>query len=333
MDLSKNTLEECLNFIEKEGYTIKQYNYEKEHKYTLLYICDVIDTKIVMQYNNYECSISKFYSLDELEIQLNIFVCGIGTLAIGIFHQDTNITIEQNINNFNTYLDKGNTLTDEYKNKHNMCYKCEKNNSIISCDLCLKYKICSKCINLKLFKYRGCGCKLRSCLNCLKNKFTKCCEHNNNYLYKKHKLPIYDCFKCIHKKIYELNILELTEISKSYLMEFLAGQMDLINYEIEENDEPDDTDETEEHEDNKENINILKKIEQMYKPDLRIYSYNIYKDSDINKINLYILTGYILDKNLPDNDLFVKKIILSQLIICHADFYNILSLEELKKHI
>ena len=40
MDLSKHTLEECLIFIEKQGYTIKQCNYGNENTYTLLYICD-----------------------------------------------------------------------------------------------------------------------------------------------------------------------------------------------------------------------------------------------------------------------------------------------------
>lgn len=110
--------------------------------------------------------------------------------------------------------------------------------------------------------------------------------------------------------------IELTEISKSYLMEFIASQIDLINDEIEEPEE---------------NKDLLKKLEKIYEPKFRIYSYNIYKDSEINKTHLYILTGYILDKKLPDNDLFVKKIILSQLIKNHSDFYNILSLEELKK--
>ena len=41
--------------------------------------------------------------------------------------------------------------------------------------------------------------------------------------------------------------------------------------------------------------------------------------------------GYILDKDLSENDMFIKKIILTQLIKYHTDFYNILSLEELKK--
>jgi len=42
MDLSKHTLEECLDFIEKEGYTIKNYinKNNKKNNYTLLYICD-----------------------------------------------------------------------------------------------------------------------------------------------------------------------------------------------------------------------------------------------------------------------------------------------------
>ena len=81
MDLSKHTLEECLNFIEKEGYTIKQFNYEKEKTYILLYICDIMD-KLEIQYNNYECNISNFYSLDELNIQLNVWDCGSKCLAI-----------------------------------------------------------------------------------------------------------------------------------------------------------------------------------------------------------------------------------------------------------
>jgi hypothetical protein len=315
MDLSKYTLEECLDFIEKEGYTIKQCNYGKENTYTLLYICDVMDTKLAIQYNQYyECSIAKFDSFDELEIQLNVWDHGSNAIAIGIFHQNTNITKEYNINNFNTYLDKGNKLTDEYKTKYNICYKCEKNKSIFSCDLCSKYKICKECINLKLFKYCICGCKLRTCPNCLKNKFTKCCDHNDNYLYYKHKLLINDCHQCIHNKIYELSKLELTEISKSYLMEFIARQIDLLNDQ-----------ETEENKD------MLKKLEEIYESKLRIYSYCIYKDSEINKTDLYILTGYILDKNLSKNDLFVKKIILNELIKYHNDYYNILSLEELKK--
>ena len=126
---------------------------------------------------------------------------------------------------------------------------------------------------------------------------------------------INNCYKCIHKKIYELAKLELTEISKSYLMEFIATQLDLLNDE----------------ENNKENEEMLKKLEEIYDSELRIYSYCIYKDSEINKTDLYILTGYILDKNLSKNDLFVKKIILTQLIEYHNDFYNILSLKELKK--
>ena len=161
---------------------------------------------------------------------------------------------------------------------------------------------------------------MKSCLNCLKNKFTKCCEHNDNYLYRKHTLPIYDCYKCIHKKIYEIEKLELTEISKSYLMTFIAYLMDLIN---------DETEET------KENKDILNNLEKIYDPELRIHSYYIYRDSyfEKNKTDLYILTGYILDKDLSDNDLFVKKIILSQLIKYHSDYYSILSLEELKNMI
>ena len=313
MDLSKHTLEECLIFIEKQGYTIKQCNYGNENTYTLLYICDDMDTKLAIQYNQYyECTMGKFDSFDDLEIQLNVWDHGYRALAIGIFDQNTNITKEYNINNFNTYLDKGNKLTDEYKTKQNICYKCEKNKTILSCDLC-KYKICGKCINLKLFKYCICGCKLRSCLNCLKNKFIKCCDHNDNYIYRIHKLPIDDCYKCIYNKIYEFAKLELTEISKSYLMEFIATQIDLLNDE-----------ETEENKD------MLKKLEEIYESKLRIHSYCIYKDK-INKTELYILNGYILDKDLSDNDLFVKKIILSQLIKYHTDFYNILSLEELKK--
>ena len=318
MYLSKHTLEECLIFIEKENYTIKQYNHVNKNTYTLLYICDDMDTKLAIQYNQYyECTMGKFDSFDDLEIQLNVWNHGYRALAIGIFYQNTNITKEYNINNFNTYLDKGNKLTDEYKTKHNICYKCEKNKTILSCDLCLKYKICSKCINLKLFKYCICGCKLKSCPNCLKNKFIKCCDHYDNYIYQKHKLPIDICYKCIHKKIYELAKLELTEISKSYLMEFIATQLDLLNDE-----------ETEENEENKD---MLKQLEEIYESELRIYSYCIYKDSEINKTELYILTGYILDKDLSENDMFIKKIILTQLIKYHTDFYNILSLEELKK--
>ena len=126
-----------------------------------------------------------------------------------------------------------------------------------------------------------------------------------------------ECYKCIHKKIYELAKLELTEISKSYLMEFIATQLDLLN--------------DEEIEENEENKDMLKQLEEIYESESRIYSYCIYKDSEINKTELYILTGYILDKDLSDNDLSVKKIILSQLIKYHTDFYNILSLEELKK--
>ena len=76
---------------------------------------------------------------------------------------------------------------------------------------------------------------------------------------------------------------------------------------------------------------MFKELEEIYKSELQIYSFCIYKDYEINKKDLYILTGYILDKDLSDNDLFVKKIILSQLINCYSDFYNILSLEELKK--
>ena len=246
MDLSKHTLEECLIFIEKENYTIKQYNHVNKNTYTLLYICDDMDTKLAIQYNQYyECTMGKFDSFDDLEIQLNVWNHGYRALAIGIFYQNTNITKEYNINNFNTYLDKGNKLTDEYKTKHNSCYK------------------------------------------------------------------------CIHKKIYELAKLELTEISKSYLMEFIATQLDLLNDE-----------ETEENEENKD---MLKQLEEIYESELRIYSYCIYKDSEINKTELYILTGYILDKDLSENDMFIKKIILTQLIKYHTDFYNILSLEELKK--
>lgn len=97
-------------------------------------------------------------------------------------------------------------------------------------------------------------------------------------------------------------------------MEFIATQIDSLNDE-----------ETEENKD------MLKKLEEIYESKLRIYSYCIYKDSEINKTDLYILTGYILDKNLSKNDLFVKNIILNELIKYHDDFYNILSLEELKK--
>jgi len=322
MDLSKHTLQECLDFIEKEGYTIKNYIHKnsKKNNYTLLYICDcdndmnVNDT--AKQYNQfYECIVGKFDSIDDLEIQLNVWDHGSRTLAIGIFYKNTNKTIKYNINNFNTNLDIGDKLTDKYKSKNNICYNCEINKSIgISCDFCLRYKICSKCVDLKLFKSCICGCKLRSCPDCIKNKFTKCCNHNDNYYYNKHKVPLIDCIKCIHKKIYDLSKSELTDISRSYLMEFIAQQIDLLN--------------DEEYEENKD---ILNKLEEIYDTDMRKYSYCIYKDSDINKTNLYVLSGYILDKDLSDNDLFVKKIILNNLIKYYNDYYHILSLEELKK--
>jgi len=249
MDLAKHTLKDCLDFIEQEGYSIKNYVQGKKnncvtgdsktvfeslrtkrapehsetvrpflnggsHNYTLLYICDIDmnENKTVKHYNQYyECIVGKFDSIDELEIQLNIWDHGSSPLAIGIFYKNTNKTINSrfrlsiaeqykignNINNFKTYLDKGDKLTDEYKSKNNICYNCEINKSIgSSCDFCLKYKICSKCSELKLFKYCMCGCKLKSCMNCIKTKFTKCCEHNDNYYYNKHKLPFVDCYKC-----------------------------------------------------------------------------------------------------------------------------------------
>ena len=108
MDLSKHILKKCIDFIEEEGYSIKHCNYcnyENENTYTLLYICDVMDTKLDIQYNQYyECNIANFNSFAELEIQLNIWNHGSNTEAIGIFHQNTNITNEYNFNNFNTYL-------------------------------------------------------------------------------------------------------------------------------------------------------------------------------------------------------------------------------------
>ena len=135
----------------------------------------------------------------------------------------------------------------------------------------------------------------------------KCCDHTYNM---KHE-SIDHCYKCI-----ELAKIKLTEVSKSYLMEFIATQMEILNEFL--NDE--------------EIEDMLKKLEEIYDSKLRTYSYLIYKDSyKINKTDLYILTGYILDKDLSNNDLFVKKIILSELIKNHTEFYNILSLEKLEE--
>ena len=74
MDLSKHTLEECLDFIEKEGYTIKNYinKNSKKNNYTLLYICDCDNdmnaNEIAKYYNQYyECIVGKFDSIDDLE--------------------------------------------------------------------------------------------------------------------------------------------------------------------------------------------------------------------------------------------------------------------------
>lgn len=305
MNLSEHTLEKCIDFIKKEGYNIKNYVHgkKKEKNYTLLYICNNIDINFAMKYNQYyECIMGKFNSISNLEIQLNIWDHAYSPLAIGIFYKNTNKTIKYNINNFNTHLDKGNKLTDEYKSKNNICYQCEKNNFIMSCDICLKYKVCTKCIN---FIYCNCGCKLKGCPKCLEKKFTKCC---NNYYYKKHTKDY--CDTCIYKKLIELSKLELTDISQGYLMELIAQQIDISEDE-----------------------NIVKELEAIYDPKLKIYSMYNYKDSEVNKTDLYIFTGYILDNELSENDLQVKKLVLREYIKYYKEHHTILSLEEIKKYI
>ena len=82
-----------------------------------------------------------------------------------------------------------------------------------------------------------------------------------------------------------------------------------------------------------EDENIVKELDNIYQPELRQYSMYNYKDSEVNKKDLYILTGYILDNNLSKNDLQVKKIVLREYIKYYKEHHNILSLEEIKKYI
>ena len=62
-------------------------------------------------------------------------------------------------------------------------------------------------------------------------------------------------------------------------MDYIAGLIDLLN------------DEEIEYEDNEERKYILTKLEEIYELDARKYSYYIYKDSEINKTDLYMCLG------------------------------------------
>lgn len=148
------------------------------------------------------------------------------------------------------------------------------------------------------------------CYDDKRNKFYKKC-YNSNCLYCCEKYNIKtNVITCIYKELIELSKLELTDISQGYLMELIAQQIDITEDE-----------------------NIVKELDNIYQPELRQYSMYNYKDSEVNKKDLYILTGYILDNNLSKNDLQVKKIVLREYIKYYKEHHNILSLEEIKKYI
>lgn len=316
MDLSNDTLMECISVINREKYEIIYGKQDDQYDYVLLYLYPyVCDFNISCKTNNeyYKCSVEYFVTLDDLLNKLNVYDAGIILKCVLVFYKESNIT--NTINTVNKcFLEKGENLNEEYIKNHNLCVKCQKNTAKTSCDMCLKFKICYECYEYRDLHSCKCGCKLKSCDMCLKNnKFLKCC--GENYYYKKHKIEY--CRDCFYRKLIEMSKLELLDITKNYLMELIANNIDILNY----NDKCEEADELEKHFINHKNFYIPHEI-----------SYCNYKDSQRNELQLYIWTGFILDNKLPDNDMYVKKHIIKQYINIYDDFHNILSLEDMKKY-
>lgn len=121
------------------------------------------------------------------------------------------------------------------------------------------------------------------------------------------------CNDCYYEKLIDLSKLEMLDITKSYLMELIAQELDNLNDDRE--------------------IEYSKLQEVFDKEFFKKTKISIchYRDTDKNHETLYMLTGYILDKDLPENDLLIKKYILRNYIKLYYDFYNILTIEEIQK--
>ncbi len=179
MDLSKYTLNECIKFLDNEGYN----QYRTDNNTGDLSIITVNNNNLIFnaqKYADYGYFLERFPTLDALLTELNIYLFTNTFSTIAIFNKNDNIT-RQYIKNKNYYVEYG------YKpiNQKDVCNSCYKqipayNLTPVQCNFCLK-KYCGTCCHI-LIECK-CRCELKTCDTCKDIQFLKCC---NKYYYSLH---------------------------------------------------------------------------------------------------------------------------------------------------